>query len=118
MSEGRPFRGTVVHWRYQNNFNPWGGRLWVTADLCTLRSGLGAQYEIRCSDTAWVRYEKIRAARRTVISFFDRGGERIGLSFIPARPERVRRALVEAGWPVRVEYLGRAWCRRERLIEE
>jgi hypothetical protein len=49
----------------------------------------------------------------TVITFFDAQDRRLGLSFIPARAERVRRALVDCGWPVRVERLGVRGRRRE-----
>lgn len=108
MSETRTFRGSVVRWRYQSNLIPWGGRLLVATEVCRLRSCLGRQDEIHRSETALVSYEKIRnlAAWRSIFTFFSSDGEKLGLSFIPSRPERVRRALVEDGWPVRIQYLG------------
>jgi hypothetical protein len=63
-----------------------------------------------------LRYEKVRYppfAWRTVITFFDAQDRVLGLSFIPARPERVRRALTDFGWPVQVERLGIRGRRRD-----
>ncbi len=107
LNDSKSFRGCVVRFRSQNAL-PWG-RLAVSPGVCTMRTGLGRQFEVRRSETSFVRYEKIRfppLVIQNVISFFDSQDRRLALYFVPSRPERVRRTLVEYGRPLRVERLG------------
>ena len=100
------FVGAVVRSRFQNSL-PWGS-LTVTSERCELVSGLGVRATVARTDAARVRFERVRLVivTRTVVTFFDAHDRRVGLSFIPARPNRVRAALERAGWPLAVERLG------------
>jgi hypothetical protein len=99
------FRGAVTRSRFQNSL-PWG-LLEVSDESCDMTAGLGRRASARRDQTARVRYETVRLllVTRTVITFFDTHGRRVGLSFIPARPKRVRAALERHGWPIEVERL-------------
>lgn len=99
------FRGAVTRSRFQNSL-PWG-LLEVSDESCDMTAGLGRRATARRDQTARVRYETVRLllVTRTVITFFDAHDRRVGLSFIPARPKRVRVALERHGWPIEVERL-------------
>lgn len=87
----------------------------ISADASDLKSGLGRGVHVARTDTARVRYERVRLGlvTRTVITFFDTHERRLGLSFVPWRAERVRVALERHGWPLDVERLGVAGRRQD-----
>ena len=105
LNEQERFRGAVTRSRFQNSL-PWG-LLEVSDESCDMTAGLGRHASARRDQTTRVRYETVRLIflTRTVITFFDAHGRRVGLSFIPARPKRVRAALERHGWPIEVERL-------------
>jgi len=100
LSDIHRCRGSVVRSRWQNG-TPWGTLL-MAEQQCELTAGLGRRSIIQRSDVSAVRMEKVRLglATRTVLTFVDPSGKRVGLSFIPWRPRELRAALAAYSWPV------------------
>jgi hypothetical protein len=106
LSDKPRCRGSVVRSRWQNG-TPWGTLL-VAEQQCELTSGLGRRSIIQRSDVSVVRLEKVRLGivTRTVLTFVDSNGKRVGLSFIPWRPKVLTAALAAQSWPVEMAKFG------------
>jgi hypothetical protein len=104
------FRGAYVHvWFEKTPLQ--GSELTVAPDACT-QLRVFTSTVIRRSEVSrvWCERRGRPPFGRDVVTFLDRRGNRLGLSFVPIRTDNLVTALTENGWPVRVEHGGlRGW---------
>ncbi|MBL7620226.1 DUF2510 domain-containing protein [Frankia sp. AgB1.8] len=111
------FRGAYVRLWFERTPAYWC-RLRVAPESCEQERAFLGTTKIDRTGVAMVLCERrnLILGKRKTVTFLDRYGNRLGLAFVALRPRRVIDALVEDGWPVRVEPVGLRGRRFELVV--